>query len=61
MKPFDPISLARDFIRKLVTPKDQYIPHRACDAYIATVSQPESALDLFFAAQVVNPRKENAK
>jgi hypothetical protein len=34
---------------------------RARGAYIATVCQPEAAFDLSFAAQVVNPKEENAK
>lgn len=59
-KPLDLVS-SRGLIRKSVTPKDQYVAQRARGAYVATVSQPESAFDLFFAAQVVNPKEEDAK
>lgn len=52
---------ARGNIRKAVTSKDQYIAQRARGAYIATVSQPEAAFDLSYAAQVVNPKEEDAK
>ncbi len=48
-------------IRKSVTSKDQYVAQRACSAYVATVSQPESAFDLSFAAQMVNPKEEDTK
>jgi hypothetical protein len=41
--------------------KDQYIAQRARGAYIATVCQPEAAFDLSFAAQVVNPKENDAK
>ena len=46
---------SRGQIRKAVAPKDQYIALRARGAYVATVSQPEAAFDLSYAAQVVNP------
>ena len=52
---------SRGKIRKAVTPKDQYVAQRARGAYIATVSQPEAAFDLSFAAQVINPKEEDAK
>ena len=51
----------RGKIKKAVTLKDQYIAQRACSAYIATVSQPKAAFDLSFAAQVINPKKEDAR
>jgi hypothetical protein len=41
--------------------KDQYVAQRARGAYIATVCQPESAYDLSFAAQVIDPQEENIK
>lgn len=58
-----PIDLtsSRGQVRTAVTPKDQYIAQRARGAYIATVSQPEAAFDLSFAAQVVNPKENDAK
>jgi len=46
---------------KTVNTKDQYAAQRARGAYIATVCQPESAYDLSFAAQVVDPQEENIK
>ena len=52
---------ARGKIRKRVTPKDQYIAQRARGAYIASICQPEASFDLLFAAQVVNPKEEDAK
>ena len=55
------ITSSRGEVRQSVTPKDQYIAQRARGAYIATVCQPEAAFDLSFAAQVVNPKEENAK
>ena len=48
-------------IRKAVAPKDQYIAQRARGAYIATVSQPEAAFDLSYAAQVINPQEDDVK
>ncbi len=59
-KPLDLVSL-RGLIRKLMTPKDQYIAQKACGAYVATVSQSESAFDLSFVAQVINPKEKDAK
>ena len=59
-KPLDLVSSC-DLIRKLVTSKDQYLTQRAHGAYVATVSQLESVFDLFFAAQIVNPKEKNAK
>jgi hypothetical protein len=38
-----------------VSLKDQYVSQRARGAYVATVSQPEAAFDLSFAAQAVGP------
>lgn len=49
------------FNQKIGDPKDQYVAQRACDTYVATVFQPESAFDLSSTAQVVNPKKEDAK
>jgi hypothetical protein len=58
--PIDLIS-SRGEIRKMITPKDQYIAQRARGAYIATVSQPEASFDLSFAAQTINPKEKDAK
>jgi hypothetical protein len=48
-------------ITRTLTPKDQYIAQRARGAYIASVCQPEASFDLSFAAQVINPGKDDAK
>jgi hypothetical protein len=58
--PVDLIS-SRGEVRKMITPKDQYIAQRARGAYIATVSQPEASFDLSFAAQTINPKEKDAK
>jgi hypothetical protein len=55
------LTSSRGEIRKLVTPKDQYIAQRARGAYIATVSQPEASFDLSLAAQIINLKEEDAK
>jgi hypothetical protein len=55
------LTSSRGDVRQAVTPKDQYVAQRARGAYIATVCQPEAAFDLSFAAQVINPKEENAK
>ena len=52
---------SRGTIRKSVTPKDQYIAHRAKGAYISSVCQPEAAFDLSYAAQIINPKEIDAK
>ena len=52
---------SRGQVRKAVAPKDQYIAQRARGAYIATVSQPEAAFDLSYAAQVINPQENDVK
>jgi hypothetical protein len=51
----------RGSIRKAVSAKDQFIAQRARGAYIATVSQPEAAFDLSFAAQVIQPGEDQIK
>jgi hypothetical protein len=51
----------RGIVRHNVSVKDQYIAQRARGAYLATVSQPEAAFDLSFAAQMINPGKEETK
>jgi hypothetical protein len=55
------LTSSRGEVRQAVTPKDQYVAQRARSVYIATVCQPEAAFDLSFAAQVTNPKEENAK
>jgi hypothetical protein len=60
LKPIN-LTSSRGEVRQAVTPKDQYVAQRARGAYIATVCQPKAAFDLSFAAQVVNPKEENAK
>jgi hypothetical protein len=55
------LTSSRDEIRKLVTPKDQYVAQRVRGAYIVIVSQPEASFDFSFGAQVINSKKEDAK
>ncbi len=52
---------SRKQIRKMVTPKDQYVAQRARGAYIVIMTQSEAAFDLSLAAQVTNPKEEDAK
>ncbi|KAE8553803.1 hypothetical protein EYB25_002341 [Talaromyces marneffei] len=52
---------SRGKIRKNVTPAEQYVAQRALGAYIASVCQPEASFDLAFAAQAINPIKEDIK
>jgi hypothetical protein len=72
LKQFDQIQLinlsasvdlisSRGQIRKMVTPKDQYVAQRARGAYIATMTQSEAAFDLSLAAQVTNLKEEDTK
>jgi hypothetical protein len=55
------LTSSRGKIRTAVTPKDQFVAQRARGSYIASVCQPEATFDLSFAAQVINPNKEDAK
>jgi hypothetical protein len=48
---------SRGKVRRNMTPKEQYISQRALGAYVATMSQPEAAFDLSFAAQMTDPGK----
>lgn len=50
---------SRGAVRSGLTIKDQYIAQRAKGAYIASMSQPETAFDLSFAAQTTNPLKDD--
>ena len=50
---------SRGTIRKALTTKEQYAAQRARGAYIASMCQPEASFDLSFAAQVINPDKNN--
>lgn len=52
---------ARRQIRKVITPKDQYVAQKIKNACVAIVFQPEASFDLFFAAQVINPKEGDAK
>lgn len=60
LQPTDLIN-TRGMVKKLATPKDQYIAQRARGAYIASLSQPEASFDLSFAAQTINPKEDDAK
>lgn len=42
---------SRGVVREKLTPKDQYIAHRARGAYLASICQPEASFDLSYAAQ----------
>lgn len=55
------LTSSRGEVRRAVNTQDQYVAQRARGAYIATVCQPESAYDLSFAAQVINPQKADIK
>jgi hypothetical protein len=55
------LTSSRGVVRQGVTPKDQYIAQRARGAYIASVCQPEASFELSFAAQVINPKEQDAK
>ncbi|RAL58503.1 hypothetical protein DID88_004007 [Monilinia fructigena] len=50
----------RGKVRKNVTSKNQYVAQRARGAYIATVCQPEASYHLSVAAQVIDPKEEDA-
>jgi hypothetical protein len=52
---------ARGITRKDLSMRKQYIAQRARGAYIASISQPEAAFDLSFAAQVTEPMEDDAK
>ena len=51
----------RGKVRRLATPKDQYVAQRARGAYIASMCQPEASFDLSFAAQCINPMEDDTK
>jgi hypothetical protein len=50
---------SRGKLRKDMTPNEQYVSQRALGAYVASMSQPEAAYDLSFAAQTTNPEKSD--
>ena len=52
---------SKGITRGLFMLKDQYITQCAKGAYIASVCQPKTSFNLFFAAQVINPKKANTK
>ena len=43
----------RDVVREKLTSKNQYIAHRARDAYVVSICQPEASFDLSYAAQAI--------
>ena len=55
------LTSARDVIRKSVSFENQYVAQRTRGVYIATLNQLEATFDLSFAAQVINPQKNDAK
>ena len=52
---------SRGKIRKDVTPAEQYVAQRALGAYVASMCQPEASFDLSYAAQAMNPTKDDIK
>lgn len=58
--PADTIT-SRGKVRKNASPREQYVAQRALGAYIASVSQPEAAFDLSYAAQTTSPGKDDIK
>jgi hypothetical protein len=72
LKQFDQIQLinlsisidlisSRGQIRKMITPKDQYVTQRTREAYIAIMTQSKAAFDLSLAVQVTNSKEEDTK
>ena len=55
------LTSSRGAIRRNISTKDQYVAQRARGAYLATVSQPEAAFDLSFAAQTTQPSDNDIK
>ena len=55
------LTSSRGTVRPNASIKDQSVAQRARGAYLATVSQPEASFDLSFAAQTVNPGKDDIK
>ena len=55
------LTSTRGVVRQAVISKDQYVAQRVREAYIAIICQPEAAFDLSYAAQIINPKEENAK
>ena len=55
------LTSAKGVIRKKMKFEDQYVAQKTKDAYITTLNQSETAFDLSFAAQMINPKKKNAK
>jgi hypothetical protein len=52
---------SRGKVRKAASPYEQYVAQRALGAYIASMTQPEASFDLSFAAQTMDPQKEDIK
>jgi hypothetical protein len=55
------LTSSRGTIRRNISTRDQYVAQRARGAYLATVSQPEAAFDLSFAAQTTEPGEADIK
>ena len=60
LQPTDLIN-TRGTVKKLATPKDQYIAQRARGVYIAFLSQSKTSFDLSFAAQTINLKEKDAR
>ena len=52
---------AKGVMRKKMKFEDQYVAQKTRDAYIATLNQSETTFDFSFAAQMINPKKKDAK
>ena len=52
---------AKGVMKKEMKFENQYVAQKAKDAYIVTLNQFETAFDLSFAVQMINPKKKNAK
>ena len=55
------LTSARGVVRKKMKFENQYVAQKTRGAYITTLNQSEAAFDLSFAAQMINPKKKNAK
>ena len=59
-KPND-LTSARGVVKKKMKFENQYVAQKTKGAYITTLNQSETTFDFSFAAQVINPKKEDAK
>ena len=50
---------SRGIVCNALTTKEQYVVQCAKGVYVVFICQPETSFDLSFAAQVINPKKED--